>query len=259
MKTTTKIGLIAMALAGGALIYTSVRSAHDYCTQPLYYIRACESGPYSRMFTGTAGCPTIAICGNHARPCEGDDGFTYPIMGQQGANGLFATYPKPADSAGPTAINKWIDCYVNHNPNALGSGYPCATAVAPQGRLTYNPITLSQVPEPQRDSFCQLYHCTIPACGGTAPTPTITPMIVTPTPAQGGSVYAPWIEQIYREGITAGCQSSPPLYGPLDAVSREQIAVYLLKLEHGAGYVPPQCTGIFNDVPCNTTLSVKTP
>jgi hypothetical protein len=28
------------------------------------------------------------------------------------------------------------------------------------------------------------------------------------------------------------------------------MAVFLLKAEHGAGYAPPSCTGVFGDVPC---------
>jgi len=28
------------------------------------------------------------------------------------------------------------------------------------------------------------------------------------------------------------------------------MAVFLLKAEHGSGYVPPQCAGLFDDVPC---------
>jgi hypothetical protein len=28
------------------------------------------------------------------------------------------------------------------------------------------------------------------------------------------------------------------------------MSVFLLKAEHGSGYVPPMCTGIFTDVPC---------
>ena len=28
------------------------------------------------------------------------------------------------------------------------------------------------------------------------------------------------------------------------------MAVFLLKAEHGAAYVPPACSGVFDDVPC---------
>ncbi|MGH9318125.1 MAG: S-layer homology domain-containing protein [Thermoanaerobaculia bacterium] len=64
---------------------------------------------------------------------------------------------------------------------------------------------------------------------------------------------ADWIEQLYNEGITGGCSTSPPLYCPNDAVTRAQMAVFLLKAEHGPGYAPPACNGIFQDVECTPT------
>jgi ABC-type polysaccharide/polyol phosphate transport system ATPase subunit len=42
---------------------------------------------------------------------------------------------------------------------------------------------------------------------------------------------APWAEQLYRDGITAGCSSQPLLkYCPERAVTRAEIAVFLLRL-----------------------------
>ena len=75
-----------------------------------------------------------------------------------------------------------------------------------------------------------------------------------PPPATGtvfGDVHtntfgADWIEQLYAEGITGGCQSgTPPLYCPNASVTRGQMAVFLLKIYHGAGYAPPTATGVF--------------
>ncbi len=61
---------------------------------------------------------------------------------------------------------------------------------------------------------------------------------------------AEWIEQLAREGITSGC--APGLYCPEDPVIRAQMAVYLLRTEHGSAYFPPPATGeIFVDVPLN--------
>ena len=60
---------------------------------------------------------------------------------------------------------------------------------------------------------------------------------------------APWIEAFAREGITAGCSSSPPRYCPETVVTREQTAVFVLRAKHGAGYQPPAATGMFADVP----------
>ena len=62
---------------------------------------------------------------------------------------------------------------------------------------------------------------------------------------------ADWIEQLAAEGITAGCSVNPLQYCPSTAVTRDQMAVFLLKAKHGAGYVAPKATGIFQDVPAN--------
>jgi uncharacterized repeat protein (TIGR03803 family) len=62
------------------------------------------------------------------------------------------------------------------------------------------------------------------------------------------SQFADWIEQLAAEGITAGCGGGD--YCPNDAVTRAQMAVFLLKVEHGSGYAPPPCTGVFGDVEC---------
>jgi hypothetical protein len=67
---------------------------------------------------------------------------------------------------------------------------------------------------------------------------------------------AKWIEQLAREGITGGCSTSPPQYCPDDAVTRAQMAVFLLRARHGAGYQPPAATGtLFPDVPASQPLA----
>jgi len=69
----------------------------------------------------------------------------------------------------------------------------------------------------------------------------------TPTPAFA----VDWIEQLSHEGITGGCGGGN--YCPGSAVTRAQMAVFLLKGEHGSSYVPPPCTGVFGDVACSPT------
>ena len=56
------------------------------------------------------------------------------------------------------------------------------------------------------------------------------------------------VEKVFRNGITAGCGGGN--YCVASAVTRAQMAVFLLKAEHGSAYTPPDCTGIFADVPC---------
>ncbi len=71
-----------------------------------------------------------------------------------------------------------------------------------------------------------------------------------------GSNFAPWIEQLYAEGITGGCLGgSPPMYCPTATVTRGQMAAFLLKIYHGTSYTPPAATGVFSDVPVSMPLA----
>ena len=69
----------------------------------------------------------------------------------------------------------------------------------------------------------------------------------TPTPAFA----VDWIEQLHGEGITGGCGGGD--YCPDSPVTRAQMAIFLLKTEHGSAYAPPACTGVFADVECSPT------
>jgi hypothetical protein len=62
------------------------------------------------------------------------------------------------------------------------------------------------------------------------------------------SPFAPWIEALAAAGITGGCGGGN--YCPANPVTRQQMAVFLLKTKHGSSYVPPACDGDFLDVPC---------
>jgi len=82
----------------------------------------------------------------------------------------------------------------------------------------------------------------------------------TPPPCQGvfadvpcSSSFAPWIEAMAAEGITGGCGNNN--FCPTNPVRRDQMAVFLLKGEHGSSYTPPQCQGVFGDVTCPSTFA----
>ncbi len=76
-------------------------------------------------------------------------------------------------------------------------------------------------------------------------------------PAPSGTVFsdvpvthwaAAWIEQLFAEGITAGCGGGR--YCPESPVDRAQMAVFLLRGWHGPSYLPPAPSGtVFSDVP----------
>jgi hypothetical protein len=82
----------------------------------------------------------------------------------------------------------------------------------------------------------------------------------TPPPCSGTfgdvacpSTFANWIEALAAEGITGGCGGTN--YCPQNPVRRDQMAVFLLKAEHGSSYLPPPCAGVFPDVPCPSTFA----
>ena len=82
----------------------------------------------------------------------------------------------------------------------------------------------------------------------------------TPPPCSGvfadvpcSSTFAPWIEAMAAEGITGGCGGGN--FCPQSPVRRDQMAVFLLKGEHGPDYTPPPCSGIFTDVTCPSTFA----
>ncbi len=76
-------------------------------------------------------------------------------------------------------------------------------------------------------------------------------------PAATGTVFADvpdtywaasWVEALYADGITGGCGGGN--YCPDNSVNRGQMAIFLLRSEHGSDYVPPAATGtMFKDVP----------
>ncbi|WP_457677002.1 S-layer homology domain-containing protein [Thiolapillus sp.] len=76
-------------------------------------------------------------------------------------------------------------------------------------------------------------------------------------PGASGSVFddvpaghwaASWIEQLFADGITSGCDASH--YCPDRNVTRAEMSIFLLRSRHGADYVPPSASGtLFSDVP----------
>ena len=61
-------------------------------------------------------------------------------------------------------------------------------------------------------------------------------------------IFHTFVEKIFRLGITAGCGGGS--YCRDAAVTRAQMAVFLIKAQNGPGYAPPACTGLFSDAPC---------
>ena len=66
------------------------------------------------------------------------------------------------------------------------------------------------------------------------------------------SPFAPWIEEINARGVITTCNDGTD-YCPRDVVTREQMAIYVLRAFEGGAYEPPDCTNppTYGDVPCS--------
>jgi hypothetical protein len=70
----------------------------------------------------------------------------------------------------------------------------------------------------------------------------------------GAHVFHRFVEILVRRAITGGCGGG--FYCPDAAVSREQMAVFLLASKEPAGYAPPPCVSPrFGDVPCSSPFA----
>ena len=68
-------------------------------------------------------------------------------------------------------------------------------------------------------------------------------------------MFAAWIEELFSREVTTGCSANPPLYCPESAVTRGQMAVFLLRMLMGSSYTPPACQGLFADLPCTDAFA----
>jgi hypothetical protein len=58
-----------------------------------------------------------------------------------------------------------------------------------------------------------------------------------------GTWAEPWAEGMYYEGLSAGCQASPPKFCPWSQIPREQAVIFALRMKYGMAHTPPPATG----------------
>jgi len=138
-------------------------------------------------------------------------GSVVPIVGNQFQNGATVT-------VGGVPVSVTF-----HNPTRIGATMPALAAGA-------------------------LYDVVVTNPGGGGPTSTIPfGWFADFNDVPAANPFHASVERILRDGITAGCLNGN--YCPDDPVTRAQMAVFLLRAEHGGGYVPPSASGtIFWDV-----------
>jgi len=65
----------------------------------------------------------------------------------------------------------------------------------------------------------------------------------------------PFVETLVHNAITAGCNFMPGWYCATFSVTREQMAIFLLRSIEGGSYVPPSVPSTFADVPASSPYS----
>ena len=110
---------------------------------------------------------------------------------------------------------------------------------------------------------------TINATTPALPAGTVNDLVVTNIDGTTGTLVKGWVsdfldvpsnQQFYTfittlvsNAITVGVGAGA--YGVDQGTKRQQMAVFLLKAEHGLCYTPPPCVGTFPDVPCSLTFA----
>ncbi len=114
--------------------------------------------------------------------------------------------------------------------NAFGAAHiERLAALGITSRLPGEPTAL--LPGPGSDEGADgARSCSGPRTGGTTSRPPPPARVFADVPAS--HPFAAWIEQLAREGITAGCGTNPARYCPEAPLTRGQIAVFLVRTFH---------------------------
>jgi hypothetical protein len=68
-------------------------------------------------------------------------------------------------------------------------------------------------------------------------------------PVAGKEWQEAWVDQLYREGITSGCGTSPLTFCPEQPITRAAMTVFILRGKYGSSYSPPPASHYFSDMP----------
>ncbi len=191
----------------------------------------------------------------------------YTILGgfnlQQGGTNVFADFEQAGleiDCSG----NLWAVNQGNHKVYKAASGETgvCNWQLASWLSATPNPSNVvngGSVPLSVNVDVTGLKFLTSYAAHLRITTDTPYGNLVVPVTLNVGQTFADvpasywannFIQRLYWNGVTAGCNPSPLSYCPEANVTRAQMAVFLLRAKHGKDYLPPAASGtIFTDVP----------
>jgi len=223
----TNNGLSALDLTGTAAAFTGPAGA-------VYTIADAAADYGSVAAAGTASCATGADCYSltvsapATRPATHWDATLTEVL----SNNAFANWTLHVGNSFPDVPHNIFYPFIeNLFHNGVTGG--CAGG----GYCPGNDVTRAQMAVfLLKSKFGSDYQ-----------PPPATGTVFTDVPAS--NPFAPWIENLFALGITGGCGTG--IYCPDNSVTRQQMAVFLLKTKNGSAYTPPDGVGLFADVtPC---------
>jgi hypothetical protein len=150
----------------------------------------------------------------------------------------FSIFPVSGDPAGGQAVTIQGTDFANGATVTIGGAAATNVVVGSATQIT------AQAPPLPAGTVNDLTVTNLDATTGTLPKAFVADFLDVPS----FSVFHVYVTTLVRNAITAGIGGG--LYGYDQATLRQQMAVFLLKAKYGVCYVPPNCTGVFPDVPC---------
>jgi hypothetical protein len=213
-------GMLSALTGPSGLTYTLTDAVGDYGAVPDATVGACTD------------CYGVSVSNPPVRPQTHIDAsvleaITPDVQGQMKRWGLhvgdsFSDVPRSSP------FYRFVETLLHHSV----TGGCTATAYCPGSATSREQMAVFVLVATEGSGYIP------PACGA-------TPMFSDVAP---GSPFCRWIEELARRGVVAGC--GPGIYCPAAAVSREQMAVFVLRtLDPSAN--PAQCAppNLFADVP----------
>jgi hypothetical protein len=169
---------------------------------------------------------------------EADNGTWWSFTTTSAPSCTFAPYTPPSTpSFVDVPMNHWAWNWIERYKSA---GLTTGCAWVPGGYCPGDLVTREQM---------AVFIMRAKNCGGYTPVP-VTGPVFSDVPASHWA--AGFIRDFANQGITTGCAWVPGGYCPGDLVTREQMAVFLIRATHGGTYSPPAVTApVFTDVPAS--------
>jgi len=241
--------------------------AADFDGDGIVDVVLSTAGPWGTKFLKGLGGGTFAA--PVPLPSPGQyNGWAHAVVTVSGSLPDVLTTPNQANTSFALFVNSHLAPMISDEAVIVGSASTFGVAASGQGALTYQwrkggvplsdggrisgaataRLTIDPVSFADAGSYDVLVT---DACSSIASNAATLSVEFADVPTS--SPFHADILTIATAGITSGCGGGN--YCPASPVRRDQMAVFLLKAEHGSDYVPSTCTGIYTDVACPSSFA----